>query len=415
MPFDLLPVLSWRPSPAEIGVFGVGILLAAGVLGAALSHRLLHLPLLTGYMLTGLLIGPAGVNLLDFGAMADLRFVVDIALGLILFELGRRIDLAWLLRERWLLATSVLSGGAVFAALFCGLRYLGFGIQPAAMAAVLGMTTSPAIALMLVRELRAEGQVTERMLHLTAVGNALAIVLFTIGTSWWHLENQADWMQWLLSPLYRLFGAVLLGWAAAHVMAAVLPYLPDRRGLLAAFVLAVVALLVALGSMLGVSSLIALLFLGVATQSGRARLPLAEADIHPLDTLLCVMLFVYAGAQLTLYYLSEYWWLALAFVALRSLVAVAVTTALARFNGISWRKGACLGLSLFPLSGVVTIVLLSAAGDYPNFGPQLSAMMVSALVFVELFGPLVMRRALALSDELPDGGKPCSISSHPSH
>ena len=101
-----LPFLPQWPLLANpLALFGV--LLFLGLIGGEFSKRALKLPRITGYVLVGVALGASGLKLLDDVLIAQSWIFVDIALGLILFELGRRLHLGWLRRDRWLPATGV--------------------------------------------------------------------------------------------------------------------------------------------------------------------------------------------------------------------------------------------------------------------------------------------------------------------
>ncbi|WP_394780453.1 cation:proton antiporter, partial [Undibacterium sp.] len=171
----------------------IGFILIAGIIGAKLMTRLLPVPTITSYVLTGLLIGPAGLNLLNTGALESLAPLIDLTLGLVVFELGRRIDYKWLVKEKWLLVTGIAISVAIFFALYLLLTMLGIPQLVASMAAAIGMASSPAVALNIVHELKAEGQVSERMLNIIAISNSLAFIVFTMSLSALHLEYSSDW------------------------------------------------------------------------------------------------------------------------------------------------------------------------------------------------------------------------------
>src|SRR3970282_553122 len=115
-----------------------GLLLLAGVIAGELVKRALHLPRIVGYVLIGLLLGASGFNLLDAGLVGESWIFVEIALGLVLFELGRRLHFKWLRNAPWLLAPGLLESALAFGFLYLTLAY--FGVQPiyAAVAAAIG-------------------------------------------------------------------------------------------------------------------------------------------------------------------------------------------------------------------------------------------------------------------------------------
>src|SRR6478735_6146523 len=136
------------------------VLLVAGMLGGEMA-RSARLPRIVGYVIVGMVFAPLG-DAMSFEPLIDAgRIFVDLALGLVLFDLGRRMDLQWMKREWTLAATglaeSLLAFGAAFAT-----------------------PTSPAVVLLVVQDTRAEGQVTERALNLVALNSLLASIMTTI-------------------------------------------------------------------------------------------------------------------------------------------------------------------------------------------------------------------------------------------
>src|SRR5258708_35893068 len=99
-----------------------GSVLMVGLMGGELVHRFASLPRITGYVLVGVACGPHALGLIEGPLFAGARVIVDLALGLIVFELGHRFDLDWLSRNRWLaVAAGGVSAGWLFA-ISAGLR-----------------------------------------------------------------------------------------------------------------------------------------------------------------------------------------------------------------------------------------------------------------------------------------------------
>jgi len=376
-----------------------GLILIAGMLGARLVARALPVPAITGYVLTGLLIGPTGFNLVNAGTLDEIGPLVDLALGLVLFELGRRVDYKWLLRERRLLMTGIILSLCTFIALFAVLSGLGVDKAIAGMVAVIGMATSPAVALSVVREVKAEGQLTERMLNITAIGNLLAFVGLSMGLSALHLEYQSGWREYLLHPLYLLIGSGVLGWFASRLLIWIGQWLGRDTQAQLVIAFALVAATVGAATMLNLSPLIAMLAFGVASRSEDRRYAVVEPNFSQLSTLLYVVLFVFAGARLEPMHLREFGLVALAFIVVRLAVTMLLTTVLARANGLSMRKGALLGVALLPLSGFKVILVQYASGVYPEFGSQMSSLIIAILMILEIVGPICTRFALLAAGE----------------
>ncbi|MDB5763846.1 MAG: putative Na/H+ antiporter [Herminiimonas sp.] len=396
-----MPPMSFLPTfPTALNLLtAAGLILIVGIMGARLVTRMLPVPTITGYVLTGLLIGPAGLNLIDIALLDKLGLLVDLGLGLILFELGRRVDYRWLLREKRLLATGIAISLSTFFALYLLLTFFGTGKLLASMIGAIGMATSPAVVLNVVSEVKAEGQLTERMLNIVVIGNALAFVGFSMGLSALHLEYQAGWHSYLLHPLYLFFGSALLGWLASRVLIWAGQWIGrDSRAQLI-LMLALIASTVGIAAIFKLSALIALLAFGIAGRSRPSSHIVIEPDISQFSALLYVLLFVFAGTRLEWVHLRDLAPVALAFIAVRLAMTTLLTTALAPANGLTIRKGALLGLGLLPLSGFKIILVQQAASLYPQFGNQLSALMTSIIFILEIAGPICTRYALVAAGE----------------
>ena len=214
MDFAFLPALP--PPVSQLMAFG--LLLAAGVIAGEAVRRVLRLPRIMGYVLAGALLGPEATGLLSGDALFELRLLVDMAIGLVVFELGSRLDVAWLRRNHWLFAAAIAEALFCFAALWAGLAYFGFPPLLCATAAAIGTATSPAVVLLVSRDLQSEGQVTERMILFTAVNTVFAYMVLALLVPFMHLEHQADWRTAILHPLYVFAGAAIAGCAASALL-----------------------------------------------------------------------------------------------------------------------------------------------------------------------------------------------------
>ena len=144
------------------------VLLVAGMLGGEMA-RAARLPRILGYVVVGMVFAPLG-NAMSMEPIIDVgRVFVDLALGLVLFDLGRRMDLQWMKREWTLAATGLAESLLSFGAVFVTLLWFDVGAVKAGIAAAISMATSPAVVLLVVQDTRAEGQVTELSVKLDRV------------------------------------------------------------------------------------------------------------------------------------------------------------------------------------------------------------------------------------------------------
>jgi hypothetical protein len=180
--FSFFP--AWPLAPDAIFWAGLA-LLAAGLCGE-LCYRAWRLPRISGYAVIGLIAGAAGSGVIDSDSASAARPLLDVALGLLLFELGSRLDLRWIRRNPWLILSSVAEATLTFALVLPVLLFLNVPLMVATVLAAIAMATSPAMVIQLKTELRAEGQVTQRLLTLTALNSMYAVVIEKLVSSWLH-------------------------------------------------------------------------------------------------------------------------------------------------------------------------------------------------------------------------------------
>ena len=209
-----------------------GVLLLAGTLGGEAS-RALRLPRIVGYVVVGALIAPLA-EVLSLDPLVDqARIFVDLALGLVLFDLGRRMNLEWMKRDWTLAASGAAESAATFGAVFAALVALDFRAVDAAIVAAIAIGTSPAVVLLIVQDTRAEGQVTERALNLVALNSLLASILSTLLLASPHLGAQHRIEESLLHPAYLFVGSLVLGAIVAglaRMLARAVEKTPDQIG-----------------------------------------------------------------------------------------------------------------------------------------------------------------------------------------
>ncbi|MBW4953682.1 cation:proton antiporter domain-containing protein, partial [Klebsiella pneumoniae] len=132
-------------------------------------YRAWRLPRITGYAVIGLIAGSFGFGVIDASTDETSRLLIDVALGLLLFELGSRLDLRWIRRNPWLIASSLAEATLTFVLVLFVMLALGVSGMVALVLSAIAIATSPSMVIQLKTELRAEGQVSQRLITLTAL------------------------------------------------------------------------------------------------------------------------------------------------------------------------------------------------------------------------------------------------------
>lgn len=365
------------------------------------------LPRVSTYVAVGLVGGA-------LGGVASLRvpheggaLLAQLALALVLFELGCRIHLGWFRRNPWVLALGVLQSLALFAALYGGLAALGVTEPWRALLAAAAVAASPAALLRVANDARAAGQVTERMLHLAAIQSVLAVLLLKLASAYWFLSAEGDWGQALLSSLYAGLLSVALGVALAVVLSALMRgAYPSSAVPTVGYALALVWLTV-VADALRLSPLLAALSFGVLLRERLAWVANAQRDFGTLGLTLGVFLFVYVGARTSWSALADgaVWAVAALIVAARLVVPVALNAALAVPSGTTVRKGVLTGVALLPMSAMTLVLLERSAALGLGPAPQALWHASAALLLLELAGPVLTLWALRAAREADGSGR----------
>jgi Kef-type K+ transport system membrane component KefB len=389
---DLLASIAW---PAAIAI--------AWTVGE-LAYRWLALPRISSYGIAGFVMAASQGGFLHNPSGTPIALLAHFAFGLILFELGYRINLRWLRVNPWLAITGVVEASGCFAAVFMLAQAFALPMVPSLLLAALAMATSPAAVLRVANELQSSGQVTERLFHLTACNCLLTLFIFKAVVGYWVLASAGSAFEAAWNTLVVIGVSVAIGATFGVAVPALLRQLGNiDRNATVAFAAAAL-LLTAVTHAFKFSPLLAALAFGLVARHRRAILSQAQRNFGTLGDLLTVLLFVFITASLDWQQVRNGLTLALAVIAVRLTVKMAATTVFAHLSGVSWRKGALTGLAMTPMSGLV-IVLLEQTRHLKLYALDQVAGLAAIVLLLEVIGPVVTRRALVWAGEThqPEG------------
>jgi Kef-type K+ transport system membrane component KefB len=370
-------------------VLGLALLLVLAVVLADWLHRHARLPRTCGYMLVGALASPLLLSLLHRKELDAWKPLIDLAIGVLVFELGARIRPRWLIDNPALALTSLLEGLTAGLAVAGALLALGMPTLSATMAGTVAMSTSPVITLAVLHETRPRGQVTERLLLMTAVNSVLAMLLLKV----WHVvaaSAEHDMVATGMGALYVVSGSVLLG-SVCGLLLEVLSRRLRRTSGMPVLQIGLVIIASMLAAQWTLSPLLALLVAGIVARSRMRHALTIEPQLGSAGAALVVVLFLCLGLLLTLDRFVALLPLVLAIVGARAAGKGLAVALLARPSGLGWRQAGALTVALQPMSSLA--VLLAADtfawdSQLPGMNSEVLQALLLASSVMQLTGPL---------------------------
>ncbi|MCH7343400.1 cation:proton antiporter [Pelomonas sp. CA6] len=400
---DFLQFSAWPPRVDWI-FWATLILFVAGLLGEAVYRRI-GLPRVVGYSVVGMLMAVTGHGLFANGAMDQrLRLVVDLALALLLFEMGSRVNLRWLRDNKALLLASAGESLLSFSAVAYVLWLLGLSPLLALSCAVLTVAASGAVIGRVGTELKAAGQVNERMLVLTALNTVYAVLAHRLLLGWLHMDRAGDWLEAVAQPLYVFVASVLLAAALARLIAVLMRRLDLRDENTVLMLLGLVLLALGLARALNLSTLLVPLLAGVVLRNTTARPWVWPRHFGTAGGVLVLLLFVAVGSAWTLQALAAGVGLAAVLLLTRLIAKGLALVGLARVSGIDARQGLALAVCLSPISGSTLVLFSEIQALHPEVAAQLAPIILSAIALMELAGPIAVQWGLRITGEQQPGG-----------
>ena len=407
----------------------LSIALLAGLLLSRLAKKV-SLPAVTAYLVAGVIIGPYLLGQLGFGfdheanSPENYKILCDLALGFIAFAIGNEFRLGQL-KKIGKQATIVGVFQAIFTTIIvdAGLIALSFilpeGYLPIPAAIMLGAVataTAPAATLMVVRQYKAKGPVTDILLPVVALDDAVGLVVFAISfviAKSIH-TGTVDPISMIVNPLIEVVLSLALGALMGFLFTLTERFFFSRSKRMAVSV-TFVMLTVAISSLkfeignvhIAFSSLLSCMMLGTIfcniCDFSEELMERADRWTAPL----LILFFVISGAELNLGVFTNWIFVVIgvAYIIFRCIGKYFGATISAKISGCDENIVKYLGITLFPQAGVA----LGMASQALTFGGEVGTLVQSITLFAvliyELVGPFLTKIALTKAGDIKAEGK----------
>nr|WP_297354267.1 cation:proton antiporter [uncultured Caldimonas sp.] len=381
-------------------LLGLSLVIIAGALIGEVVFRTLGLPRIVGYSLVGMGVAATGHGVASGEIPPAVRLILDLALALLLFELGARIHLRWLRTNPFLLVTSLAESLLTFIVVYAVMRYLGLDVASSAAVGVLAVPASPAVIARVASEFGAEGQVTERVSMMAALNTLYGVFASKLLLAWLDLDQGQNPVQAIVQPLYVFLGSFLIAGLLGYGVARVARGLDLRNENSTLLLLGLITLALALTKMFGWSTLLVPLMAGLWLRNSTQRPWVWPRHFGTAGGVLVLMLFVIVGSSWSVEGLATGGLIALAAMAARGAAKAAAVLTLGWFSGQSVRQGIGLSLALTPLSATALVMYADLQSSHAGFAAQLAPVALSSIALMELLGALAVLAALRSANEI---------------
>ena len=391
------------------------------------KYMKLNFPDVTAFLIAGVLVGPfvlgrLGIHGVGFNTMQDLETVSplsNVALGFIAFDIGNEFRLAHL-KETGKTATVIGVIQALMATLLVDavlimLHFiLGPEVLPLPVAITLGAiasATAPAATLMVVRQYKAKGPVTELLLPIVALDDAVGLVVFSVsfGIAQAMAGGTLDFVSVIVNPLLEIVFSLILG-AVMGTLLTVLEKIFFSNSLTISFVIMTIAMAsqefeLGGGAKISFSSLLVCMMLGTVFCN------FSEYSVDIMNrsskwtSPLYALFFVLSGAELDLgvFRYPAIVLIGVVYILMRCLgkyYGARLSSSLMHCNE-TVRK--YLGITLFPQAGVALGMVVTAQALGEEMGSMVRNIILFSVLVYELAGPQLTRIALTKAGEIKAG------------
>ena len=406
-------------------LLAIGVAMFAGLFLSRLTSKF-NLPDVTSYLVAGVLIGPLCLGLLgidglgfkSFEFVEEMVLLNDVALGFIAFSIGSEFRISALRKTgrqatviaiiQALTAAVLVDGALLILHLFLGDK---LPISTCILLGAIATATAPAATLMVVNQYKARGALTDMLLPVVALDDAVGLIVFAVssGVARALSSGSLNLISVVVNPILEIILSLGLGAALGWIFSEVEIFFNSnskRLSLAVAFVILSAGLSklhFEIGAVeIGFSSLLVCMMCGTIFCN---LCDFSEEIMHKTERWtapIYVLFFVISGAELDLTVFADL-----------AVVGIGVMYILSRSAGkifgasVSAKLMRCepsickyLGITLLPQAGVALGMSVTVAAEFGAEGAIVRNIVLFSVLIYELVGPILTKMALTAAGDI---------------
>jgi Kef-type K+ transport system membrane component KefB len=376
----------------------------AGYAGAKILRKITF-PAVTAYLLIGILIGPRLLNLIPVQVINVSDFISNFVLGIIAFMLGTHFTLNDLKAAgKPVILISVLEAGfawiMVTGVLILYLIMNHLPIHPAFVLGAAASATAPAATVMIIREFRASGPVTNMLLRVVALDDAWCLIFSALAITIASAISIGIFSTGVIMKAFlEIIAALALGGMFGLVLHFIARFVTTKDELLTVIV-GFILLSVGLSMTFHVSPLLTNMALGLIIVNLSKERTLFFETLGRVNPVLFLSFFVLVGANLEISMIPRIGFVGILYIIFRVIGKFIGVKLGSLLSHAEKNIGTYLAWGLVPQAGVALGVALIAKELYPKYGEFIFTTITATTVIYELIGPLCAKYGLQKAGEI---------------
>jgi NhaP-type Na+/H+ or K+/H+ antiporter len=385
-------------------LLSAGLILLLGFVGARLL-KYIRLPSVTAFLIVGILIGPHILNIVTEEIFTASDFFSNLVLGVIAFSLGENFRLEEIKKgmKQIMWISFIAAFGTwvlVSAALLIYFVIVKVPIYPAIVLGAAASATAPAATVLIIREYRASGLLTEFLLKVVAIDDAWCLMFAALAIAFANaMRAEVFQISIIFVGLGEIFGALIIGAVLGYIFSFLSRFVKTSEEFLV-YIFGFILLNVGLSIAINVSVLMSSMMMGlVVINLARENYKFFEI-LRTVDAPLYLVFFILAGAHLDFSILYKMGMVGLLYIIFRVIGKVYGAKIGAKISNAPKPIENWLGLGLTPQAGVALGIGLVAKSTFPEFGNYIFTIIAATTVIFELVGPLLTKFSLMKVGEI---------------
>ncbi|TET63986.1 MAG: hypothetical protein E3J47_00965 [Candidatus Stahlbacteria bacterium] len=385
-------------------LLSAGLILLLGFIGARLL-KYVRLPSVTAFLIVGILIGPHVLNIVTEEIFTASDFFSNLVLGIIAFSLGENFRLEEIKKGMkqimWISLVAALGTWVlVSAAILVYFVIVKVPIYPAIVLGAAASATAPAATVLVIREYRASGLLTEFLLKVVAIDDAWCLIFAALAIAFANaMRAEVFQISIIFAGLGEIFGALIIGAILGYIFSFLNRFVKTSEEFLV-YIFGFILLNVGLSIAINISVLLSSMMMGlVVINLARENYKFFEM-LRTVDAPLYLVFFILAGAHLDFSILYKMGIVGLLYIIFRVIGKVYGAKIGAKISNAPKLVENWLGLSLTPQAGVALGIGLVAKSTFPEFGNYIFTVIAATTVIFELIGPLLTKYSLIKAGDI---------------